>query len=308
MLDDYLADKSDGTALFALRCQMFREQMSEERNDLLFIPVGHSHQGPILATLAAPARETYLLCSGESWDTGEEIQRTFAGEFSVHLLKINPVDGKEIADKVQAVFETRGCPTRVVCDQTGGQKPTSSTLAGLASLNQWRLLYIDSTNKPKIHGETVRWLPNLFETFGGVERLVARACAETGALVAAEKALDRSLEQAARSAGLLQDRKKLRQARRFRQGQVDAFLRSLENTRWSREKSLARQFPMALAYWMVRCLWKEGQQLAAEGLCMRIWNTAQLKESLARALEQYPREIRSLKDLDKEYGTGFRLR
>lgn len=308
MLEDYLANNSDGSELFALRCQLFRERIADEPHDLLFIPVGYSHQGPILAALAAPAREIFLLCSPSSWVVGEKIQQALSEDFVIQLLRIDPIDGKDIADKVEAVFESRGCPGRVVCDQTGGQKPTTSTLAGLASLNQWRLLYIDAmTTGRKIHNEVARWLPNLFDAFGGIHRWVAQVCAENGALLAAEKELDRSLEQAARSGQLLRDKKRIRQARLFRQGQVDAFARSLDKRRWSKELLVLRVEPRALNYWMVRCLWKEGQNLAAEGLSRRSWGSAEAQSSLKRALEQYPLEIRSLKSLDKEFGSGFQL-
>lgn len=309
MLADYIAGKTDGSELFALRCQMFRDQMSDEDpNDLLFVPVGYSHQGPILAALAAPAREIFLLCSAESWAVGEQIQKALSQEFTVQILRVIPVDGKDIADKVEAVYESRGCPARVVCDQTGGQKPTSSTLAGLASLNEWRLLYIDAlTTDRKIHSESVRWLPNLFDAFGGIHRLVARVCAQSGALQAAEKQIDLSLEHAARSGQLLREKKRIRQARLFRQGQVQAFARSLNRRRWSKEQALIAEEPEALSYWMIQCLWKEGQLLAAEGLSLRTWNSADVQASLKKALEVWPLAIRSLKTLDKEFGRGFQL-
>jgi len=98
MLADYLADRSDGSELFALRCQMFREQIADEPHDLLFIPVGYSHQGPILAALAAPAREIFLLCSPSSWAVGEKIQQALSEDFALQLLRIDPIDeiGKSV--------------------------------------------------------------------------------------------------------------------------------------------------------------------------------------------------------------------
>lgn len=307
-LREFLSDKSDGSELFALRCQMFREQITEEVYDLLFIPVGHTHQAPILAALAAPARQTYLLCSRESWEMGAEIIESLGDEFQLKRLKINPVDGKDIADKVEAIYETQGCPARVVSDQTGGKKPTITTLASLAALNDWRLLYIESTQEQKkIHSEYPLWLPNLFDSFGGIHRLVARRCAELGALEAAQASLQMALTQAAISGPLLAEQKEIRLADLFRRGEVAKFNRALPARVWSEHKAVIEQHPEALVYWMVRCLWKQGQKLAAEGLTQRTWGHPNVERMLAEVRQRHSRAVRALKSVDQRYGLGFGL-
>ena len=287
---------------------MFREQMPEEKQDLLFIPVGHSHEAPILATLTAPAEHIYLLCSRESWDIGGKVMDCLGEEFQMKRVKIDPVDGKDITDKVEAIYETQGCPQRVVIDQTGGKKPTTSTLASLAALNGWRLLYIETVQKDrKIHSESPLWLPNLFDSFGGIHRLVARACARRGALRAAEAELALALEHAAVSGPLLAEQKEVRRANLFRQGEVHKFARALPAKGWSVQRELIVQEPEALLYWMVRCLWKEGQKLAAEALASRNWGRQDVPSLLAEVRRQHIRAIAALKLVDGRYGLGFKL-
>lgn len=300
--------ETGGAEAFALRCQGLRERTAREKVDLLFIPVGNASRGPVFAILGCPAQEVYLLCSRETRATAEEIRASLAHECSIHLLTIDPTDGKDVADKVEAVFETAGCPRSVVCDQTGGKKPTTSTLAGLAAVNNWSLLYVDTVHQPgRIHHETLLWLPNVFETFGGLHRWVARACAQYGAFAAAEAELEQALATAAISKPILRLRRQVRLARLFREGSPESFLRSLGRGRGSLKtaREAARANPPALMYWIIRCLWRERQKRLAQALARQTWKNDNVSLALKEFARRHAAEIRAVKPLDEEFGSGF---
>jgi hypothetical protein len=285
----------DQQLLFAMRCQKFREAMPERASDLLFIPVGKKYQGPILAALAAPSAQVVLLCSNDTLEVGEQIRQALGHEMSLRLERIDPIDGRSVADKVQALHSALGFPTDVVCDQTGGQKPTTSTLAGLAALNDWRLLYINSDHKDGlVCNEEACWLPNLFEAFGGIFRWTAEACARHGAMAAAESELARALETSTASRPLLELRRRVRAGRHFREGDVQGFLRCVG----ARGKELQAR-PDVVLYWMVRTLWEEGQRLAAAGLAQQTWGTADVRAALARFRQQNRRAVERARSLRK---------
>lgn len=272
----------DRDLLFAMRCQKFREARPERASDLLFIPVGKNYQGPILAALAAPSAQVVLLCSQDTLEVGEQIRRALGQEMALRLERIDPIDGRSVADKVQALHAALGFPGDVVCDQTGGQKPTTSTLAGLAALNDWRLLYVNSEHKKGlVCNEEACWLPNLFEAFGGIFRWTAEACARHGAMAAAESELDKALETSTASRPLLELRRRVQAGRHFREGNLKGFFRCA-----GAEGKELRSRPDVVLYWMVRTLWEEGQRLAAAGLAQQTWGTLDVRTALAKFRQQ----------------------
>jgi len=313
-LDRCLEGQGDEARLFALRCQRFRERMPDVHCDLLFIPVGKAHQGPIVACLACPARQVVLLCSPETVSVGEQIEESLADDFAFRIVSINPVDGQQVVDVVQAHFQAHGCPEQVVCDQTGGKKPTTSTLAALAAINNWRLLYVDTQHPPRrdrpgvvVSSEEVLWLPNLFDCFGGLHRLVAEACVEGRAFRPALQQLELALETSVASAPLLKRLQRVKLAQRFREGDVGRFLSGLrsQRKRWKSQLEALQTDPTPLQYWMVHTLWREGQKLAASGLAYAIWGHTDVPAALKAYRAQNPALVGLAKPLNEAFGTGF---
>lgn len=308
-LDNVRKDpKRDTGQLFAMRCQWFREQMPDDRSDLLFIPVGHRFEGPILAALAAPSNHVMLLASRDTASQAEQVRQALRGDFHLDVHLVNPVSGKSVADKVQALYEGYGCPKRVVCDQTGGQKPTTSTLAGLAALNGWLMLYIDSTHESGlVHSEKPLWLPSLFESFGGIHRLVAEACLSHGSFLAAEAELATALETATLSKTLRQKAREVRSARLFREGDLQRFIASLGPWRKSLSSAIesCQAQPQAYTYWAARCLWQEKNRLAAEALTQRAFGNPDVEAALRAFRADNSTILKQTRPLDQRFGTGY---
>lgn len=293
--------------LFAMRCQWFREQMGEEHHDLLFIPVGHKPYGPILAALAAPSRRVVLLASAETRGQAEVVRESLAEDFSMEIHVIVPTDGLQVADKVQAIYEAAGCPGRVVCDQTGGQKPTTSTLAGLAALNSWQLLYIDSKHdKNLVHSEVALWLPNLFDNFGGLHRWVAEVCVAQGHWRGAESEYRKALETAALTSDLRRKLDWVRAARAFREADFRVFEKALGKRRREFRAALAAcgEVPQAFLYWAIRLRLEDGDRLAASALSQSHFQESDARACLSRLRQQWGPTLRRVRPLYLEFARG----
>ncbi len=307
--------------LFPRSCYRIRRQAPEDPVSLLLVPVGTQAFAPILACLGTPAEKTVLFYTQESKKFALEVIETFGDSRSFHKVLIDENDTHEIVRKVQSVVDVLGQPKEVTCDVTGGTKPMTATLAGVAAINGWRQVYVRSTfvQQKGSHSEEIVELASFFEALGGWHRVVAEEFAKAGHFEQARIFLQRATEEALASA---QDQVRLKRfelAQAYRGAKVDRVLRKVRGVaRASRtplpEKTLQAMKIEAregLYYWIARCLLEEGQELAASavlGLYLQVsCEPNEVRKGLRELAKQHRKDwhLDAWKPIDTLLGRGY---
>lgn len=299
--------------VFARRCQKFRDSEPTIDEDLLFLPVGVQPYGPILISLAVPAKTTVLLYSADTKEGVDKICRALP-ERHFHPLLIEPENSRQVAEQVMAAYEVLGGGQRVTCDQTSGRKPTTVALAGLAASNQWRSVYLRAEQKDKlfVHEELME-MPSLFEAVGGTHRLTALACIRRGAMAAALDSLDLALERSLGSARLVKLQRQVEGAMLFRQANLKGLLRWLRSNYFrqtSQPFSSALQAqvedwlkdPRPILHLIIDCLDREGNVLAARYLESGYWPD---RRHRIQYVTQHRKAVKAARWLDDLVGRKF---
>ena len=141
--------------------------------DLLFVPVGTQPYAPILAIIANPSRCVALLETERSAPHGAQVDeacREALPAAYLHVLAAE-TDIADIGNKMKAVYDTRGLPSgaNVGVDITGGRKPMTAAIAGVGSLYDWRLFYVDAVHERERaglgHHERIVELKNVLDVY-----------------------------------------------------------------------------------------------------------------------------------------------
>jgi hypothetical protein len=182
------------TETFPLACERIRQaRAGVPRLDLLFVPVGTQPYAPILAVVGNPAECVALLETPESWPHGQLVEAALGPDGSTQFLhvRIDQTDVIDIAQKMKAVFDSRGLPSAasVGADVTGGRKTMTAAVAGVGSLFGWRLFYVEGVQVRErmgyAHHERIIELANVLDVFGSRRRETALALLAAGACEAA---------------------------------------------------------------------------------------------------------------------------
>jgi hypothetical protein len=259
--------------LFSMRCQYFREQRPDQIDDLLFMPVGNQVQGPILTCLANPARQVVLLHTGETKGQAEQIKSTLQDENDFHLKRIDYLDWIGMLDLVEDCYSIFNQPERTVCDLTSGRKPASCIMAGLASLNGWKAVYLDNSSREGIFiNERLVQFPNLFERGASAHQMAAEQCLKHGAITAAMAEYQTVLEHSLAGRRWAEKLANLECAKRLRDGNLEALLQEPVGFTSDQLQLLQelKNDPKPLYYWSARCHHAEGNPLAIEALNARL--------------------------------------
>jgi hypothetical protein len=313
------------TELFPRSCRRIRALAPEQPVDLLFVPVGTQPYPPILACLGTPSKRVVLLHSARSREYAEEVREALEGEGNrqFHLVLIKELDSADMAQKLRSCYDTFGQPPadRVVCDQTGGNKIMTSTVAGFAALNGWRQVYVQSEfmkNQAGSYDEKVLVLPNLFEALGGFNRTLALHLAQEGQFAAATASLKKAMDEALSTGSDEELYHRLRLAGLYRDGKMNQVVKSASKLGKNLNmelpgdsfKLLKQDRPSGFYYWVARTLAKEGQAWAAVGVLARIGirvETDEVNKTLAELSRSRGDEwaLREWKPLDQMLGFPY---
>ncbi len=322
--DSEQAERLYRSQVFPRSCQRFRELAASEPVKLLFVPVGTQPYAPILACLGTPAAHTVLLHSEDSREHAQEVTTALEGESDFRLILINEWDPIDIARKVQACYDGLGqfANQEVVCDQTGGTKVMTSTLAGFAAVNHWTQVYVKSRflQKRGSYNEEVVVLSNLFEALGGLNRSLAWRLAALGQFGAAHQALKKAAEESVASGAYDRHLARFRLAQAYREGRLQPIRRSLKSVAkthsWSippgLQECLASVTEHGFLFWVANCRAAEGDAWAAAAILAELGqptNPEVVRSALSEVKRRHRNEWRlnDWKSLDGFLGRGYSL-
>ena len=268
-----LADQVYEADVLPRSCYLMRLQAVEKPVDLLLVPVGTQPYAPLMSCLGKPAQQTVLLMTAESRDSAMRVEEVFAGSRRFLKVLISANDSGDIVRKTMSVFDTVGQPRNVVCDVTGGTKIMTATLAGLAAMNGWRQVYVDSKfirNKGS-HSERLLSVTSAFEHLGGWHSAQAWKLASVGQFGEAAKSLKAAIEESVAGRQMRLTRRRFQLAQKYREADLDAVCRSVtsvakDNGVAFSDSTLAvlrGEDRRGLSYWVAKTLEAEGQKLAA---------------------------------------------
>lgn len=311
------------TEVFPRSCYRMRLHTPRDRVELLFVPVGTQPYAPIMACLGVPARQTVLLHSGRTRKHAQEVVDAFRGDSDrvFQTVQIEEFDPADISQKVQSNFDVLGQPTDVVCDVTGGTKVMTATLAGMAAINGWDQVYVQSQYDQGYgsHSERLQDVPSVFETMGGWSKGLARRLAALGHFGEASRLLTQAMETSLASGELARDQQHYRMADAYRRGRLSkvksgapALARKLGRPLVADARAVLQEGPEAgFWYWVCRTLLDEDQALACCGAMLNLGQRCrpdQLRQRLKTLAAEHRRDWR-LKDwkvIDDLLGSGFR--
>ena len=311
--------------VFPRSCQRIRPE-GDSQDRLLFVPIGTQPYAPILAALANPSQIVVALYTKESAEYLSEVIESLEEENPrIEPILVDGYDGSDIVRKVQSAYDTFGQPdpNLVTVDQTGGTKPMSSALAGVAALNRWDLIYIKGKHERQhqgyAHHETLLRLSNPFQQFGGFQRVLALQLAQQGEFAGAARCLREALADSVAGAGYQLHLERFRLAQAYREANCEAVARSLPRL----AKRIGAPLPEAtrallskapsdyrgLLYWMARCLSQEGKALACSSVTRQLGSDgADARKFLSafRLARGSECRLSAWKPIDDLLGSGYR--
>lgn len=288
-------------------CYRMRLQAAEEPVDLLLVPVGTQPYAPLMSCLGNPARQTVLLMTEESRDCAKKVEAVFEGSRVFLKILVSANDSGDIVRKVMSAFDTVGQPRNVVCDVTGGTKIMTATLAGIAAMNGWRQIYVDSKFVRNKGSYDERLLPvtSAFEHLGGWHSAQAWKLASVGQFGEAAKSLKAALEESVASRQMKDDLKRLVLAQAYREANESKVCRQVRQVAKAHGISLGPATLQALAgedrrgllFWMAYTLASEGQRLAAVTVLQQL-GLSSLPGQVGQELQRRRKEMRKEWNLD----------
>lgn len=305
-------------------CYRIRRQTPDlEPVSLLLVPVGTQPYAPLMVCLGTPAHLTVLLATEKSLPFAHQVRDIYQDTRQFQIQQISETDSGDITQKVQALHSVLGQPKDVLCDITGGTKVMTSTLAGIAALNGWKQIYVNSQfigNKGS-HHEQIITITSPFEHLGGWHRAQARALASAGRFDQAAHSLKAAAEISVASGRLQLDIKHYELAFLYRSADLVKLRRllpsaakklklSLPDTTWH---ALAEGPRQGFDYWVASTHHRERQPLAAVGALSRSGISTD-PDSLAAVLRELKAskraewELPSWKPLDHLLGAAYSRR
>ena len=261
-------------------CYRMRISAPERASELLIVPVGTQPYAPLICCLGNPSDLTLLIMTEGSRTCADQVESCFQGERRFHKVLVSESDSGDIVRKVMASYDVFGQPQDVVCDVTGGTKIMTASLAGIAAVNGWRQVYVQSAqirNKGS-HSERIIAVSSVFEHLGGWHASQAWKLASVGQFAEAARLLGLAADQSVGSAQMRRDVKRFHLAQAFRDGDVKKVCHGVVSVARTHGVALpaatlhvvSQADHRGLQLWAARTLFEEGQKLAAVGLLSRL--------------------------------------
>lgn len=315
-----LSDKVYEADILPRSCYRMRLQANQSPVDLLLVPVGTQPYAPLMCCLGNPARQTVLLITEESRDCARIVEELFAESRTFLRVLIRANDSGDVVRKVMSVFDTLGQPRDVVCDVTGGTKIMTASLAGIAAMNGWSQVYVDSKfirNKGS-YGENLLTVASVFEHLGGWHTAHAWKLASVGQFGEAAKSLKLALDESVASGKMKLDFRRFLLAQAYREADEATVCRQVRQIAKAHGVTFAPSTldvlesgdRRGLFLEMARTLAAEGQRLAASAVLAKIGlvvSTGELKRELARLSKEMRQQwnLDAWKPVDKFLGRPY---
>lgn len=282
-------------------CYRMRLSAPDKAVELLLVPVGTQPYAPLICCLGNPAELTLLIMTEGSRACADQVEACFEGDRRFHKILVSESDSGDIVRKVMANYDVFGQPQDVVCDVTGGTKIMTASLAGIAAVNGWRQVYVQSEqvrNKGS-HSERIIPVSSVFDHLGGWHASLAWKLAGVGQFGEAAGLLRVAADQSVASAQMRRDIRRFQLAQAFREGEVKKVCGGVVSVARAQGVELPAATLRAIAegdrrglhLWAARTLREEGQRLAAVGMLSLIGLESDVA-GLSQRLRELEREYR----------------